>query len=276
MPTTEKKGFNQEIWLWQEKENSNYIHMLLLAALFTIWVWQLTPVKTNRPMWSTERHHKPSKPAHLYLFALPKLLLNTGKRPLECTRLAWGAEMNSHSSAWPSVSWNSGLHTCYTTNWHVGLVLPLGSHTLSWPRFVWWVFWVTTTGQARKGWGAGEATGKHNLEALHVWITAPKLHGRSSAYRLSCFLSRMKQSLKEFSKAGYWEETVQGKQELIRLQKILDNECWWAWGGKPQSIYVPYLGQMDAKHGMVHAACQECEEQYMQKTVGLTLKQGSH
>lgn len=131
-----------------------------------------------------------------------------GKRPLECTRLAWGAGMSSHSS----LSWNSGPHTCYTTKSHVGLVLPLGSHTLSWPRFVWWLFQVTTTSQARKGWGAGQATGKHNLEALHVWITAPKLHGPSSGYKLSCFLSRMKQSLKEVSKPGYWEATAQRKQ----------------------------------------------------------------
>lgn len=143
-----------------------------------------------------------------------------GKRSLECTRLAWGAGITSHSSAWPSVSWNSGHHTCYTTNSHVGLVLALGSHTLSWPRFVWWLFWVTTTGQVRKRWGAGQTTGKHNLEALHVWIIAPKLHGPSSGYKLSCFLSSMKQSLRESSKAGYWDATAQGKQNSYGCKKF--------------------------------------------------------
>lgn len=42
------------------------------------------------------------------------------------------------------------------------------------------------------------------------------------------------------------------KTELIWLQKILDNECWWASGEKPWSVYVSYLGQTDAKHGACH------------------------
>lgn len=80
------------------------------------------------------------------------------------------------------------------------------------------------------------------------WITAPKWYSPSPEYKLSCFISRVKQVLEGVSKVVCWEAAAHGKTEIMWFQQLLDNIHWCAWGGKPQSVsYVPHLGQLSAK-----------------------------
>ena len=144
-------------------------------------------------------------------------------------------------------------------------------------------FWTPYALHTQQSRGISTAKGWSYLSWVKppLWKTSLGYHHKSGEKRVGCWTSHRKYDLRVLpvlnncsqvvqSFPWVWaqlfyfqDETSPGRSlqscvlrssgtretEILWFQQLLDNIRWCAWGGKPQSVYVPRSGQLSAEYG---------------------------